>query len=396
MHRSLDWASNERDDVSDVFSSLEHVSSVDVRLDGLDVSEDVSEVGEGVVEDGHWSQSLSPCLNGGDVVLDVLAVLDVPWDGLKHESDLLNGLDVVGKSASFEVSNSDLDHGLELFGISDAAVDVLEVLVLDQSVEKSLNKLEVFGSSLEWSYFDLGWFSESENNDFSNIVSDLLELSSSLRSLDVSDISVNLWVVLEDSLGGSSGNNLWVLEEISPLLENWESLLDLLAVSNVLWELRGHLSDNGEGVQDAGDVVCLEVSKDNFHVGLKDLLVLDAGLEVSEVFHMDKSSNESFEEKNYVSDLFWYSLKAGFGDKQVSEDNSNIVSSVVVVSSLDFLVEISTLSHNFLVVLDSIADNDLSISFGISELGGPLLDASNILRDLLAVRESNWNLFGES
>jgi hypothetical protein len=214
--------------------------------------------------------------------------------------------------------------------------------------------------------------------------------------LKIHNVSVDGWVVVEKSTGGSLGDFLWVLEELSPLLENWKSFLDLLAVSDVSWELSGHLSNNGESVQDAGDVVFLEVGEDDFHVGLKNLLVLDAGLEVGEVFKLDELTEESFNEFDGSGDLWVVSLDSLDLSKQVSEDNSNIVSGVVEVSSSEVSVGGFSLSHDFSVVGQSVGDNDLGVGLGISELGRPVLDLSNVFGDLLAVSESRWNLLGES
>lgn len=61
-------------------------------------------------------------------------------------------------------------------------------------------------------------------------------------------------------------------------------------------ELRGHVSNDSDTLQDFRDLSGLEIVDNNLHFGLKSLCISDAGSKVIQIFKLDKLSNKTDEE----------------------------------------------------------------------------------------------------
>jgi len=191
---SLNWSSNEGNDVGDVLSSLEVVSVLDVGVHDRDVLGDLRDVLEGIGGNSSGVEALGPLLESRDVSRDIFAVLNVSWDILDDSVNFLDSLDVALESTFLEVRDGNLDHGFEVLGISDAGINVLEVLILNESVKESFDQVNVVsggGSDSVWE--SRGWdWSNGGGEDVSDVLSDLLELSVGPLGRDVLDISEDL------------------------------------------------------------------------------------------------------------------------------------------------------------------------------------------------------------
>ena len=111
--------------------------------------------------------------------------------------------------------------------------------------------------------------------------------------MGLGDILEDLWSVLQDVGEDGHGESLWVLEDLSPLLDSNKVWLDGLAVTEVLWEELEDLSELGDGVQDGGDISLDDVVDDLLNVGLDGGSILKANLDVFEVIGINKTVDDS-------------------------------------------------------------------------------------------------------
>jgi len=240
----LDWSGNEGNDLSDVFSSLEVVTSFEVRVHSRDIVSDLRDMLEGVGGNSGGREVAGPGLKSDHIGGDVLAVLDVSWYVLDDGVDFLNSTDVVLESSLLEVRDGDLDHRLKALDISNAVLNVLEVLVLDKSIKKSLDQVDVVrGSSSNsvWKSSGLDW-ANSGGEDISNILSNLLEVGVGPLGRDVLNITHDFGFVLNNVWKDHLGEVNWVLEDFSPLLDLVDVFRAGFALSKNTWEVSDTLS----------------------------------------------------------------------------------------------------------------------------------------------------------
>jgi hypothetical protein len=141
------WSKLGDEDISDLLS---HV----VELVGSSIGDDVSDigmdfrdvhdgVGESFFEKSNWVlEDGGPDFDSFDIWLHSLAILEIDVNGGDHLSDNWDTLDDVSDVFLLEIRDGLGELNLESLGISKAWLDLLEVVVLDESIEESSNELD--------------------------------------------------------------------------------------------------------------------------------------------------------------------------------------------------------------------------------------------------------------
>lgn len=155
--RWVSWDGSESGDenVTNILSEVLVVLGGGILGDVGSIGHDLTEVLGDVLDEGSdellWvSELLGPGLNSLEVVLDTLAVVEVGWELLGNLDEELGTLDDVADVLLLDILDSGGDLGLEGIGISDAVIEVGEVVLLDEldheSVKELLKTLEVKGN----------------------------------------------------------------------------------------------------------------------------------------------------------------------------------------------------------------------------------------------------------
>jgi hypothetical protein len=125
-----------------------------VHFFGLSISDDVSNVFvdsrdvvdgvcESFLEKSNWIlEDSSPGLDSLDIWLSSLAVLEVSVNAGDDLTNFGDPLDYVGDILLFEISNGNSKFSFDALGISKAWLDLVEIVVLDESIKKTSDKLD--------------------------------------------------------------------------------------------------------------------------------------------------------------------------------------------------------------------------------------------------------------
>ena len=112
-----------------------------VVLDGLDVLGDAGEVLEHVARHLLDADGLGPGSDLVKIALKILALSEVSRELLDEGDDLLDGVNNGVNVESREVGDDGLNLGLEALTVSEALLDLGEVVVLDEAVEDAGDEL---------------------------------------------------------------------------------------------------------------------------------------------------------------------------------------------------------------------------------------------------------------
>ena len=144
---SWDGSEGEDDDVGNIGTGRVVISLGDIGGDSGDVSGDLWEVlddvGGNQLDKSEWvlDEAGEPGGDSGEVTLHIFAVGEVSWELGEEGSDNFDS----GKDGSnislHEVGDGLVDFLLDAIGIGEAGLDVLEVILLDETVEHTGNEL---------------------------------------------------------------------------------------------------------------------------------------------------------------------------------------------------------------------------------------------------------------
>jgi hypothetical protein len=149
---SLDWSEALDHDVGDVETNLVVVVVGEVSFHGGEVLVDLGDVVEDVLDEDSWEllwvfEDFSPDLDSVEFGLHGDAVGHVNFESLDDFVDLHNSIDDVGDSLLLEVSEGNFEMSLDVGGILEAGLDVVEFVLLDESEHHSV---EEFFNLMDW------------------------------------------------------------------------------------------------------------------------------------------------------------------------------------------------------------------------------------------------------
>ena len=142
-----DWSELEDENVGNLLSHIVELSGTSIGDDVTDIGVDFADVHEGVgesfLEESDWIlEDGSPDLDSLDVWLHTLAILKININGGDNFSDLRDTLDNVHDVLLFEVFNGGVELNFNTFGIGEAWLDLIEIVISNESIEESSNELD--------------------------------------------------------------------------------------------------------------------------------------------------------------------------------------------------------------------------------------------------------------
>ena len=148
----LDWSEALDHDVGDVETNLVVVVVGEVSFHGGEVLVDLGDVVEDVLDEDSWEllwvfEDFSPDLDSVEFGLHGDAVGHVNFESLDDFVDFHNSIDDVGDSLLLEVSEGSFEMSLDVGGILEAGLDVVEFVLLDESEHHSV---EEFFNLMDW------------------------------------------------------------------------------------------------------------------------------------------------------------------------------------------------------------------------------------------------------
>ena len=144
---SWDCSESKHDDVGNILTGVVVVSLADVGGDSRDIGGHLGVVHDHVGGDGlhkgGWvlDEAGEPVRDSSEVSLHVLAVAEVSWKLGEEGSDNLDSGDDGGDIALHEVLDGLVDFLLDMVGVGEASLDVLEVVLLDETEEDTGDEL---------------------------------------------------------------------------------------------------------------------------------------------------------------------------------------------------------------------------------------------------------------
>ena len=142
-----DWSELEDEDISNLLSHVVEFIGRSIGDDGSDIGVDFADVHDGVgesfFEKSDWIlEDFSPDFDSFDIWSSSLAILKINIDGGDHLSDNGNTLDDVHDVLLLEVLDGFGELNLESFSILEAWCDLIERVVLNESIEESSDELD--------------------------------------------------------------------------------------------------------------------------------------------------------------------------------------------------------------------------------------------------------------
>ena len=127
-------------DVSNLLTSVHVVVGLEVGSKGLDILNDGGEMLNNVSGDLGGINVRGPGGNLGEVTLDTLAVLEISWDLLDENDNFLDGINDVGNIECLKVLDDSFDFSLKGISIGEASLDLVEVVLVDETFNNSSNE----------------------------------------------------------------------------------------------------------------------------------------------------------------------------------------------------------------------------------------------------------------
>ena len=145
-----DWSDGGDEDISNLATHVLEVFGVGIGDDGTNIRVDLGDVHDGVgenfLEESDWIlEDLSPDFDSLDIWSSRFAVSDIDIDGSDHLSNNGDTLDDVHDVLLLEVVDGFDEFSIESFSILKAWSDVIEGVVLDESVEETFNEVGNIG-----------------------------------------------------------------------------------------------------------------------------------------------------------------------------------------------------------------------------------------------------------
>ena len=85
-------------------------------------------------------ENFCPVLNLGNITLDIFAGIEVSWEFLDDFSNIHDTLDDIIDVSLLEFSDSLVDLGWESLDITEALLDLLKVILLNESLDETSNE----------------------------------------------------------------------------------------------------------------------------------------------------------------------------------------------------------------------------------------------------------------
>ena len=137
----LEFAESENDDVGGGLASLNVVLLLHVGVDGANVGLNGSPVGHDVLGDldlTFWSHELLlPGLQLGEVIRNILAVLQVSWDFLNEFDSVLDGSEHISQVALGKLVDNLGDIWSDGLNITEALLELWEVVLHDEAIDEA-------------------------------------------------------------------------------------------------------------------------------------------------------------------------------------------------------------------------------------------------------------------
>ena len=183
LSKSLHWSDEDFGKSSQIFTCLEVLLSGVVSLESADVSGDLLLVEKEVLGDGGNEVCLvcedaSPGLDGGQVVLHVLARVELLRDLEADEEELQAALDDVVPAAGLEVLNGLSQLVVHLGAALVARLNLRQVIVRGHSVDEAsqdvVDHVKVHGLAVVIDLRNLDWgFAKKQDRDVSEVLARL-------------------------------------------------------------------------------------------------------------------------------------------------------------------------------------------------------------------------------
>ena len=142
-----DWTKLEDEDISDLLSHVVELGGTGIGDDVSDIGVDLGDVHDGVTESffekSDWVlEDGGPDFDSFDVWFHSLAILEIDVNGGDNFSHDGNTLDDVHDVLLFEIFDGFIELNFDSFSIGEAWLDLIEVVVLNESIEESSDELD--------------------------------------------------------------------------------------------------------------------------------------------------------------------------------------------------------------------------------------------------------------
>ena len=253
-------------------------TSGEVRFEGGDVHSDLLLVQQVVLGNsrdqlGLVREDRGPALDGTQVVLHVLARVQLLWHLEADKEQIKHALSDIVPATSLEVTDGSHELLVHLGCARVASLKLGQVVLGCHTVDEASQDVvdhahvDVLRVAVVGERDELGWGgSDQSHSDISDVLSCIEILGGRPVSLLLLDLTLNCLAILKVIEGKGLTERLWVLEDRSPLFNTSQVVLDGQAWLEVLLHVENKLLEVQESLE---KVNLLKISDEALNVRLK-------------------------------------------------------------------------------------------------------------------------------